>query len=120
MCKALAGGILIKQLLTILVLLNIFVGYFAEAYNTKNVNCESVISQQMDSDLHESQVPESEGSDHSDKECLAIHCHFGHCAVISYAQGIKLHSSQLVLPVFSLNLTPIDFIFALLRPPISA
>lgn len=114
------GGALFKSLVTILLLLNIFVGYFAEAYQGEAVDCDSAISQQLNHSSPDNQNSESQSTSHSDKECVTSHCHFGHCAAIKHSQAFKLHLAEIVLSEFNPNLSPIDFIFDLLRPPISA
>lgn len=120
MYKASVGGALVKQMVTILILLNIFVGYFAEAYQGESVDCDSAISQQLNHDSQDSQMSQSQSADHSDKQRVTSHCHFGHCAAVKQAHSVKVHLSEQVLSDFNPSLSPIDFVFDLLRPPISA
>ena len=99
---------------------NIFLGYFAEAYQGESVDCDSVISQQLNHVSQDSQKSQPQNTDHSDKHCIASHCHFGHCATVKQSQAITEYSNEQVLSDFNPNLSPIDFVFDLLRPPISA
>ena len=99
---------------------NIFLGYIAEAYQGESVGCDSVISQQLNHVYQDSQKSQPQNTDHSDKHCIASHCHIGHCAAVIQSQAITEHSNEQVLSDLNANLFPIDFVFNLLRPPISA
>ena len=101
-------------------LLNIFLGYFEEAYLGESVGCDSVISKQLNHVYQDSQKSQPQNTDHSDKHCIASHCHIGHCAIVIQSQAIIEYSNEQVLSDLNTNLSPIDFVFDLLRPPISA
>lgn len=112
---------MVKQLVTILILINIFGGYFAEAYQGEISNCSSVVSQQSNHGPQDDQSSEPKNSDHSDdKQCLGSHCLFGQCAAIKQIYFIKPYLGKTTLSEFNSSLSAIDFIFNLLRPPIAA
>lgn len=90
---------MIKQLVTFLVLINIFVGYFAEAYQGESSDCDSNISQQLNHTSQDSQSSDSPSS--SDKQCLGSHCLFGQCAAIKQTHVIKLYLGE--TPVIEFN-----------------
>lgn len=109
-----------KTIVTILILANIFLGYFAEAYQGEASHCNSTVSQQLSHSSQDSQGADTQNSEHSDRECPSTHCHFGHCATLKQSDAVHINMSKSSTIAFNPNLCPSDYVLDLLRPPISA
>ena len=113
------GGILFKHLITILILLNISLGFIADASQSKDMHCTQSFADEIR--LLDNGLPSNEGEPkkHSEEQCLTQHCHFGHCATIKSNEHFKVIIVKPQGIEFNSNLSPRDFAFNLFRPPIS-
>lgn len=107
-----------KHLVTIILILNIFSGYFAEAFQGDSMDCQSTY--QIEHSKQESPSNDQNSEGHSDRECLAIHCHFGHCANLVTVSNVPLLFVKSTESISDKTLNPKEFIFDILRPPITA
>lgn len=106
-----------KALVTIILILNVFAGYFAEAFQGEFIDCKSTYQ-----NSHTNQDPSANGqnSEEHSGECLVVHCHFGHCASLINDSIVPLFSTDSSDSISDRTLNPFEFIFDILRPPISA
>ena len=109
-----------KIFVTIFLLVNIFLGYFAEAYQSENSNCSSMSFQQINPSSENAFDIDDQRVEHSEIDCLASHCHFGHCSALRQATFASLSVLKLSIIALDRSLFPSDFVIDLLRPPIFA
>lgn len=110
---------MLRVLITILILLNISLGFIADASQNEAMHCSQSFS---NSDaLLDGSLPSTEGraENHSGDQCVTSHCHFGHCATVKSSEPLKSLIAMSPTFEFNSNLSPTDFVFNLLRPPIS-
>lgn len=111
---------MLRLAVTILFLANIFVGYFAEAHQGKAVDQKPSCSTSTQIEHTNTNEQNTSGASSAHGECIASHCHFGHCATVSESKINLLQEFESKLHGLSSILSPSDYVSDLLRPPISA